>query len=509
MKKLVLAAFCVLFAACGGSSGSSDGSGQEATVSGVVIYSAFSPSDRVCFDRNRNKRCDTEEPEAHITSGGTYIIAGTNADFASVPLIAELSNTFSGTGSLSAAGAAPSLVFETPAGERIISSLTTVIKAKMDNNPLLSVSAAHEEVRTDLNTQADLFSASSTAVNLAEEITAVIKAMFEDLSMRFGITVSDKVIMLVMNEIIPQLSFIASGKAPEQVVSDTIGGKIENDIISEMNDLENSKPVIMTAVDVFQHGLEAYDFGYDKNGMPNNLYGFSFFDFSNTALRVYTNGAYLSALPDTTTQNIDNYIIFGNSDGSVTMSSNNNETIKLVSIEKIPMDGKIVSSSPRHGGKAITLSPGAVVYKIKSVDDTPFPGVSYIRNNCGDLNFACGGVTLNNNIVEIRWTSVDESYDIVMNADETYEVKANNVDSSYNKHNVFSPKDTPPKGRYEKTSDSYGDVYIFKNIDGNTAFIVFKMNASSYYIAGEFREYGSITNIWFNRTAAEDIKNQW
>ena len=150
------------------------------------------------------------------------------------------------------------------------------------------------------------------------------------------------------------------------------------------------------------------------------------------------------------------------------------------------------------------------MYKINALDENPFPSLNYMRNNCSDLPFTCGDVNVVNGAVEIRWNGGNhesqDSYDIAMNADGTYKVIANDLLSNYDRYDVFATKNTPPSGHYEVSSDNYGDIYTFKNIDGKTVFIVFN-TANGYYIAGDFR--GNHPSILFNTIAAEDIQAQW
>ncbi|MDR0454042.1 MAG: hypothetical protein LBH05_04430, partial [Deferribacteraceae bacterium] len=255
-----------------------------------VIHSPFSGQGKVCFDRNSNKKCDDNEPSANIASNGTFTITGSLTDVNSVALVAELTATVTASYSTLAT---PSLIFETPAGQRVVSSITTIIKAKMDQD-LLSLGDASDAVKTDLGLGADddLFDSAPTVAitTLTGKITEVVSAMFDKLFTRFGITISDRTIMLVMNEIIPQLAAIADGsKTTEEVVSDTVGSRSEADINSQMDALKNGQPEIMTVkavLDKYNNTLNLYNFSindnmYAMNGWRINSSSFSLAEWTS------------------------------------------------------------------------------------------------------------------------------------------------------------------------------------------------------------------------------------
>lgn len=513
MKKIIiLSMFVLMMSACsssGDSSPSGGGSGnyRDITVSGKVVHSAFSASDKVCYDRNNNKRCDDGEPFTLVASDGTYTILGTLADSASVPLLAELANNNTPTNLYNVPALArletPALVFETPSGQRTIFSITTIIKSAMDNDPSLSLNDVENKMKTSLGTNANLFDPSSEVLTLANKISAAIESMFNKLAADFNITISKNTILLVMNEIIPQLSSIANGsKTPDQVANDTIGSKDQNTINQETDELANSVPVVKTAYDAFKDGLQAYNFENRGGG-----YRFALYDISTSEMRTFENGDYQSALPTTGSQNMHNQSGIPGNEGSVIY----NQSFNVLNVEIIQMAGKSLTSTPRQGSKVINFSTGAVMYKFNAVSAAPVIDLDVIRSNQCPTNtitsFVCGNVTINNNIIEIR-LGVGFNFDIVTSDDGKYIVNAKDESSKYYGVVVFSPTLTTQRGTYSKSTDSYGDVYTFKNIDGITVFKVFKMN-SQYYLAGVVHKLLTNTSILFDKTAAENIKSQW
>jgi hypothetical protein len=96
-------------------------------------------------------------------------------------------------------------------------------------------------------------------------VTAAASAMFAKLAGEFGITISNKTIMLVMNEIIPQLVNIKT-QTPDEIANNAFDGKSQQDLEDKMNELldnQNNNNVQQKISALLAQGL------YTKDG--NNI----------------------------------------------------------------------------------------------------------------------------------------------------------------------------------------------------------------------------------------------
>lgn len=82
---------------------------------------------------------------------------------------------------------------------------------------------------------------SQAVKELTDKVTAAVAAMFAKLAVDFGITISDKTIMLVMNEIIPQLGNIKT-KTPNEIANGAFDGKTEQELKDKMDELADNQP---------------------------------------------------------------------------------------------------------------------------------------------------------------------------------------------------------------------------------------------------------------------------
>jgi hypothetical protein len=94
----------------------------------------------VCLDKNHNKICDSDEPQAASAADGSFILSVTSGDENKYSVIAEIPKT--------AAQAAYSL--EAPLGRhQVVSPFTTLIQNEIDNNTGLSLDDAEGLVARD------------------------------------------------------------------------------------------------------------------------------------------------------------------------------------------------------------------------------------------------------------------------------------------------------------------------------------------------------------------------
>jgi len=110
------------------------------SISGKVVTGAAASGATVCLDTNRNKTCDSGEPQAVTSAAGAFTLSVTAGDEAKYPVIAEIPAT--------ATQAAYAL--EAPAGRyTVISPFTTLVQNETDNNTGMSQSEAETLVMRD------------------------------------------------------------------------------------------------------------------------------------------------------------------------------------------------------------------------------------------------------------------------------------------------------------------------------------------------------------------------
>jgi hypothetical protein len=149
---LLFALAALFFSACF-SSDSGNGTSQQSTVQGTVIlpdgYTA-----RVFVDTNGSGTFDNGETYVNVEADGTFTVQVGSGYL----LAAELTkNTVQAV--LFAVNAP--VIYTAPMGVSTLSSLTTLVKNKMDLNPGMSVTTAVTNVKTDTGLTADIFNAAS------------------------------------------------------------------------------------------------------------------------------------------------------------------------------------------------------------------------------------------------------------------------------------------------------------------------------------------------------------
>lgn len=226
---------------------------SEITQQGQVIHSAEIAGAKVCYDRNGNKQCDAGEPNATTAANGTFSIKGTLVDANVTPLIAELPNTMSINNSIVfvAERASSKLIFETPAGLNKISSVTTLVKAKMDDEGS-STGDAWVAVASDLGVDENLDLDSNEVKAAGEKITAVMAAMITAIGGKTDLTLTAlQSISLIMNEINKELAAIAAGtKTAEAIAKEKITDLTSDNLKKQADTVVASKPTTLTMGDL-------------------------------------------------------------------------------------------------------------------------------------------------------------------------------------------------------------------------------------------------------------------
>ncbi len=404
MRKLLVLMFGItLLIGCEGSSGGGGGSSNpstDATVNGVVANSNV--TGQVCYDRNNNKVCESGEPSSTINSDGSFALTGTHADSLASPIIAELSN--SSTQSLLSVTNHVS-VLETLPGKRLISPVTTLVKAKVDSNPLLSVDAAQAEVKSDLgvSSSVDLFDPNdvhhTSAINA--QVYSVISLMVEALN-QLGIQFSSGLMSLIYAEINDQLAAIMSSSA-DDIVDNSVGGKTKEQIENGIDDLKNNTPNTYNAAEMAQQGFSVYMF----NDHPTTGLNFCLWKFSATNVDIYCNGGKRDnsgklVLPtESNNSNVESFS-FTISGGLIDFyASSSDQHVIFRNFTKIDADGMTLKAYPSHDEQPVTFFSGAVIYKT----------INGYAESCAFSDPANGEVYLFNydaaNNIRMQW---DENY---------------------------------------------------------------------------------------------------
>lgn len=113
------------------------GSSSNTTISGVVI-DGYWRGVKVCIDRNRNKVCDSEEPQSTTVEKGKYTITASPADVNNYSIVAEgiAGETYdegsSAAGTSAAYLAKDTTLVSTPSNQEIVTPITTLVSSEMD-----------------------------------------------------------------------------------------------------------------------------------------------------------------------------------------------------------------------------------------------------------------------------------------------------------------------------------------------------------------------------------------
>ncbi len=106
---------------------------------------------KVCLDKNRNTKCDADEPFAMTDATGKYAFDQVIDDQENYPIIAEVTADSKDKDDKGAKVAKP-YTLSTPAGKQaVISPLTTLAKAEMDIDPTLDPTDAEQNILAKLD----------------------------------------------------------------------------------------------------------------------------------------------------------------------------------------------------------------------------------------------------------------------------------------------------------------------------------------------------------------------
>ena len=505
----------------GSEAGSNGGNTGSKTISGKVIYKYNDQSAEVCADKNGDNACGDGDIRADVNQAtGEYTINLTQADFLTKPLIAVIYDKSSVNGRILAnetAGVAkPVLVFNTPLEKTNISSLTTIIKSQMDQDTSLTIDEAEEKVRLSMNLDEaeDLFNPTSEIETLANKLAEAVKGMFKKLADDFGIEIRQSTILLVMNEVVSQLSAIAKDKTADDVVKDAMGIKDKETAEANLAELgQITTPAVKTVAEFFANGFQGYGLGKDAGNNP--LY-WSFFNINKSSVTQTANdnahGMKLPIVSDSTRQ--WDASVVKNEDGSATVinwGGKEGFNAKFLKIETKALNG--IRLSPNINYKEfpeVLFSEGAEMYKLPVyADEEEFKvdveTIKEANTPCGN-NYRC-------DLGDIK--SVNDSlvfdgndYKIIMRKDKTYIVKHKSEGLSYSGNmGPYAQSRPMRKGTYSKTDN--GDIYTFMGEGNITVFKIFKMTNGKYRAAGYMSLHNQDTFVLFNKIAAEDITRAW
>jgi len=139
------------------------------SISGKVVAGSAVSGATVCLDMNRNKACDSGEPQAVTTAAGAFTLSVNAGDEGKYPAIADIP----ATATQSAYG------MEAPIGRyQVISPFTTLVQNEIDNDSGFSVTEAESIVMRDflVSREAlylDYVAAGSTAADALAKATVI------------------------------------------------------------------------------------------------------------------------------------------------------------------------------------------------------------------------------------------------------------------------------------------------------------------------------------------------
>lgn len=166
-KKTLLAAMltgAVTLTGCsgGGSSSSTTDATDTTTTSSGFVVDGYLGNATICVDLNRNKTCDSDEPRAVTNADGSYQISALQSQLDNFPLLAEIVQGVTTDSDLPGDKLIPkSYKLASPAGKgAVISPLTTMIQASIEQDPTLTPITAELQVKSSLgiaDSTVDLF----------------------------------------------------------------------------------------------------------------------------------------------------------------------------------------------------------------------------------------------------------------------------------------------------------------------------------------------------------------
>lgn len=172
MKKTIITLFTAgALSACGGADPgtgtgtSTTGTTATTSVTGTVA-DGYLENAKVCADVNGDKVCNDDEPSAVTDEKGAYTLKLSEAQ-KTHPIIAEVTSDTkdADTGNF----VANSYVLSAPSGKTFLSPITSMVQAKIDNNPSLDANSAAKLVKDELG------ASTATVDNLFEDYASDAK----------------------------------------------------------------------------------------------------------------------------------------------------------------------------------------------------------------------------------------------------------------------------------------------------------------------------------------------
>lgn len=163
LSKMHLAVFSAL------TLGASLQASAATSISGTVVTGAAASGATVCLDINRNKTCDSGEPQAVTAASGAFTLSVSAGDEAKYPIIAEIPATATQS----------AYALEAPLGRyQAINPYTTLVQNEIDNDSGLSLSEAENIVMRDFlvsreTLYLDYLAAGSSATDALSKATVI------------------------------------------------------------------------------------------------------------------------------------------------------------------------------------------------------------------------------------------------------------------------------------------------------------------------------------------------
>jgi hypothetical protein len=466
----------MFFTACGSSGGGSGTGVTQTEVEGKVLRNTLTNSNSaivVFADANKNGKLDSGENTAEADADGNYKLSAPNV--ASTPIGAQVST-------VSDIQAADYYYLFTPAGETVISPLTTVVHSKVADG--VALDAAKDELQSGIGGDVDFFDTDAemtlvvtkAAQYLANNLKKVADAEAvpnADLNTTLANLIN--AFLAVLADVIADLTADPNATLPD----------IEFDVAIEVKTIP--------AADFFKTPVKLYALEYD-----DGEYKLSSLDVSSSGYSMFVDG-----LSELQRDHEWPHTLDGN--GTVEQLTN-----KFVEVLEEPVS--TLTANPNFG-QTITFSQSAIKYTL--VHAAPKPEtISYLKslgisgpvpNSIGEIH-SCAQL-VGNKITDgcgNNWGT------LTLNAtNSTFTWAPSNRYSEYDpfKTDIILNR----TGTYTVTGSGNGIEYTFKATDGS----VF------YYYYGNYPKYGysnwtfviyladDDNAILFNEAGAIDIREQW
>ncbi|MDR2400629.1 MAG: hypothetical protein LBD73_03135 [Deferribacteraceae bacterium] len=443
----------------------------------------------MCSDVDKSNSCNGEEEliPVNIADGSFALTASKD-----IPLTAEFYEEPSSSSGISVSvmdGKLPVLVYTTPAGEKPLSAFTTIVKNKVDQNPLYyTVNLASDEVKETSGIEDPFKKESYTDADIAKihtVVSEVVEGLLNYLATVLSVTpetFTPAHTAALYNIVSDMVTDIADD--PVSADADSLVSGVESGVSQEVTDADTALNEAAAAKD-WNISADAKLYEVDCKG-------------SIFTLDLIQTGAQWKiwrrvGLDETPA---------GEPDFNASLT-----TIGITPVKSLVTSLSTISVNDRYGSFSISLSSGAEVYTQLFTHDytEEIDGIVYLQKNFETINSGNDSISIG-------------AYDLGTANFNTDKIQ----DSFGNLINIFGTKfKWTGEGNQELFSEDYGfvksgsfaksgsedkEVYTFTASDGSIAYLFHPEGNSSQWALATYPVFNE-RMVLFNKTATQDIVN--